>query len=98
MTNGLALIRNHVGQGNIIKFIEDEIGMTYRTFVHQCNNDNLTIRTIHIMIDKLGITFDDFKISDQRSHSTPDKNDAKAEKAIKQLEIPLPQKLSELLR
>lgn len=99
MTNGLSLIRDHVGQGKIISFIENEIGITYRTFVHQCNNDNLTIGTIYIMIDKLGIEFSDFKVSIRSQSSAADKAaDRKATEAIKQLEIPLPQKLSDLFR
>lgn len=99
MTNGLALIRDHVGQGKIISFIENEIGITYRTFVHQCNNNNLTIGTIYIMIDKLDITFEDFKVSFSSQSSVADRaQDRKAEEAVRQLELPLPQKLSDMLR
>lgn len=99
MTNGLSLIRDHVGQGKIISFIENEIGITYRTFVHQCKNDNLTIGTIYIMIDKLDIEFSDFKVSIRSQSSAADKAvERKVKEAVEQLEIPLPQKLSDMLR
>lgn len=98
MTNGLTLIRNHVGQGKIVKFIENDLGITYRTFVHQCKHDNLTIQTIKLMIDKLDISFEDFKISEIRSQSSAEKAvERKVERTIEQLEIPLPMKLSELI-
>ena len=105
MRNTLTLIRNKLGQGNIRKFIEKDLGMKYRTFVYQCDNGLVHYKTIKALIEKLDIKFEDFKdyefIDNKEVHSLSERKIINQEKKIKQdiaeLNIPQPMKLSELL-
>lgn len=98
MKNTLALIKLKVGHGNVRKFVRDELGITYRTFVYQLHHGLVPYKRIRVIIDKLGISFDDFKdyeYSDEDKVHSLEKRDEK--KALKDLHTPKPRKLSELL-
>lgn len=93
-----------MGHGKIKPFIENELGVKYRTFVYQCEHGLVPYRMIRVLVDKLEISFDDFK---DYQFSNIDKvtgsqgrgvarADKAAEEAVIQLELPIPQKLSSL--
>lgn len=102
MQNTLSLIRQKLGRGKIKPFIENELGIKYRTFVYQCRHGLVPYRMIRVLVDKLEISFDDFKdyeFSDvDKVTGSQGRGVARAAKeteaAVIQLEIPTPQKLS----
>lgn len=104
MQNTLSLIRQKIGRGKIKPFIENELGIKYRTFVYQCRHGLVPYRMIRVLVDKLEISFDDFKdyqFSDvDKVKSSQGRGVARAAKAAEeatvQLELPIPQKLSTL--
>lgn len=106
MKNTLTLIRNKIGHGNIEKFIEEKIGIPYRTFVHQTKNGNVKYKTIKLLIMLLDIKFEDFKdyefIDNHDQQNKEEKKSVRKEKkirsAIEELEIQRPQKLSSIFK
>ena len=98
MKNTLALIKKKVGHGNVRKFIRDELGITYRTFVYQLHHGLVTYKMIRVIIDKLGISFDDFKDYEYTNTGKVHSQECRFEKnALKDLHTIKPKKLSELL-
>ena len=104
MQNTLSLIRQKLGQGSIKSFIENELGVKYRTFVYQCEHGLVPYRMIRVIVDKLEISFDDFKdykfSNVDKVKSSQGRGVARKEKniqlAIENLNIPAPKKLSEM--
>lgn len=96
MKNTLALLRQKLGHGEVIKFIENDLGTNYRSFVNKIERGTVPYKTIRLIVDKLDINFDEFR--DYEFESTENKEvkkeEKKIEKKIEELHTPKPQKLS----
>ena len=98
MKNTLALIKAKVGHGNTKTFIKNELGLTYRTFVYQLKHGLVTYKVIRVIIDKLEISFDDFKDYEYTDTGKVHSQECRFEKKmLKDLYTVKPQKLSDLL-
>lgn len=95
MKNTLALIKERYGHGSVQKFVKEELGIQYRTFLHQLENETVPYKTIKKLIRALDIKFTDFK---DYEFITPEKRkqDKEDEKQMKLLNTPRPKKLSEI--
>ena len=104
MQNTLALIREKTGHGGVVKFVEQELGLKYRSFVNQIEKGNVPYRTIKVIIEKLDIKFEDFKDFefDHKGTQTEIKikkekrKEEKIEASIEDIYVPQPKKLSEI--
>lgn len=101
MKNTLTLIRQKVGQGNIRKFVREELKVNYRTFMYQISRELVPYKTIKVLLEKLDIKFEDLKdykytpnadVHSQKFYRDRDKEQ------LKQLYLPKPQKLSAIFR
>ena len=105
MKNTLALIKTKVGHGKVRKFVINELGQNYRTFVYQLHHGLVPYKVILVIMKKLDIKFEEFKNYEYQDtiivHSQADKvvraKDKKAAQYIAELHTPKPKKLSELL-
>jgi hypothetical protein len=95
MKNTILLIKEKKGKGNVVKFVEDEFKMNYRTFVHQIQKGTMRYRDIVRLIDLLGIKFEDLKDYEYSEKFDPEKE--KIKKQIAKLHEIKPKKLSELI-
>ncbi len=98
MKNTLALIKAKVGHGNVRTFVKNELGVTYRTFVYQLQHGLVPYKVIRVIIDKLGISFDDFKDYQYTNTGKVHSQECRFEKkALKDLHTVKPKKLSDIL-
>ena len=101
MENTLALIRQKLGHGKIKPFIEKELKVKYRTFVYQCENGTVPYKTIILLMDKLGIKFEEFKQKQFTVEIKAAEKKVERKKEVKkiaeqEIHIPQPKKLSSI--